>query len=271
MIDEQKYNLLIKMRFLNYPTHIVTSNSVRAKYYYLKDKHKLPNKYASGLGLLYDWADGKLFNLKTGEFVITNPTKAGKPNLKKINGQAIYNLTLRDYEKKKISDTLKHFYNKNLRKHIDKLKRIFENQHEKIHIHITYFTRRNELEDLDNHSLLYQKILFDAMQKTRIITDGRKKIKVANEFGFLENDNVDIIESFSIRYKKLKDDSNLTNYMMIKIYSVKQFESNLPPTGWIINKAIQLTEYEMMDKGLPENDIELYKQIYDKYFNFLTD
>ena len=270
MIDENKYKLLIKMRFNNYPTHFIASNKVRPKYIFKTDKNIL-KKYSENIGLIYDWDDNdKLFNIKTGEYVIANYNKAGQPNLKHINGQHIYNLTLKDYEKKKISDLLRQFYQNNLVHHFDMLSKLSNKKD--LHIHISYVCDRNDLEDLDNHSLLYQKILFDSFLKFKYIKEGNKKIKIENRYGFLENDNVEIIKSFSINYIEKKGVNNYDNCMIIRIYQKRNpaIDGNMSN---IITSATKLAdnEFKQLIEVYPHlGTDDKWKEFYDQYFEILT-
>lgn len=217
-IVSDDYELLIQMKFEEYPLHFKVSSKTRPKYI-KKSSKKIPKKYESNIGILYDWDDVTdcLYNIKTGLLIDTNPI-SGEAKYKKINGQNVTNLTMKDYEKGKISDLLFKFYTSNLKRYQNVLQTIQPNS--KLLIQITYNINEKEFEDIDNHSLLYQKILFDSFLRHRYKKLGNKKIKTENKYGFLDDDNKHNIKSYCINWKEL--DENKKHFMTIKIFKPKQ-------------------------------------------------
>lgn len=194
-----------KIVFPDYPIEVETTKGRKAKYWYIEDEEQVPLKYLKNLGYLYDWYENKkgetvLCEINTQEPIIRNANVVDKPRTKKINGQLLHELKLKDYERSLIIKTLKTYFFSVLKTY----KKI-EIQKFPIHIKLTFHINRKLIEDIDNHALFYQKTLFDCLVETKTI---RKHIKmkvvfekVNNKYGFLIDDNVDVIKGFGINWK----------------------------------------------------------------------
>jgi len=121
--------LLQTVTLQNYPRRIKLSNSIRTKYWLIKDRSKLPKKYLSKelvgkfqvqpgcvIGNKYIWKTHKKTSLKTEirladreteEFIIRNPKVAGTARWITINGQKIYNAEYSPFTRQKI---MKHIH-----------------------------------------------------------------------------------------------------------------------------------------------------------------
>lgn len=169
MIDETLYQLKHTFKFYDYPMHVQVSKSRRPVYY--KKGSVLPKKYEDNIGLIYDWHNGVLYNIRSAEPVIKNIKTAGTPRLKKINGQDLHNLSMTDYDRSSIVTELKNYFFNNLQKS-DKVE-IDENK--PIVIHMVFVADSSAIGDIDNHALFYQKSFFDSIQTTKLVKDKKNQ------------------------------------------------------------------------------------------------
>jgi hypothetical protein len=91
-----------------YVRKIQTSKARKPTFYKLGEK--VPSKYASKIGLDYQWVkflDGTFLANAKKEPIIKNKDSVGTPKFMIINGQSLHTLQLRDYERSKIIKAIK--------------------------------------------------------------------------------------------------------------------------------------------------------------------
>lgn len=271
LVNKLKYELKQTFKFFNYPTEVIVSKARRPIYYQQKDIKTLPKMYLKELGNKYDWHDGKLFDKSNDEFVIKNKRTVGKPKYKKINGQNLHDLTLRDYDRSKIIDEIKHFFYEGLKKYnIEAIKESLDSN-KPIIIEMIFVTDAVSIGDLDNHAIFYQKTFFDCIQlKKHVRNTKTKKIElVDNKLGFIEDDGVNNIADFVVSFKQINNTiKNLVNGIMIQIYQERDTPL-LIDIPVIIEKATLLAQHDCDDVGL-SNENSYFIERYDYYFEMLT-
>lgn len=101
--------LIAEVIIPKYIRKVQVSGNRRPSYY--KQGEKLPLKYSSKLAIDYQWIrfkNGKVLLCNANqEPIVKNPTSAGTPKYKIINGQDLHALTLQDYERSKIITVIK--------------------------------------------------------------------------------------------------------------------------------------------------------------------
>lgn len=263
MINELKFECKHTFKFFDYPIEVMISAARRPVYYTKKDK--LPKKYSENIGLLYDWDGDRLYELKTGNYIVKNVKTAGTPKFKRINGQNLHDLSLRDYDRSKIVHTIKDYFYKEMKDHV-----VNVNTNKPIIIHMTFVNNSETIGDLDNHSLFYQKSFFDSIQKTKLIKDKKTKEinKIPNPVGFIDDDDIKNISDFVISFREINKNYKRNNCLIIKIYQERE---NYLPTDikYIVDKATKFAWQDCQDEGFSDES-HYFKERYDYYFEQLT-
>lgn len=262
MIDELNFECKHTFKFFDYPVQVMTSKVRRTVYY--TDKDKLPKKYANNIGLLYDWDDGVLYDLRTNKNVIKNIRTAGTPKFKRINGQNLHDLSLRDYDRSKIVHTIKNYFYEEMKGQIVNI-----DKNKPVIIHMMFVTDSNSIGDIDNHALFYQKSFFDSIQTTKIIKDKKTKeiIKVPNSVGFIDDDSVKYISDFVVSFREINKNYKRNNCLIVKIYQKR--ENFLPANiKYIVDKATEFAWQDCKNEGISD-DSPYFKGQYDYYFEQL--
>lgn len=146
------------------------SKKRRAKYY--TRKIKIPKKYQND-NYSFDVNDILIHN-ESGEKIIKNFRTAGKPNVKKINGQYFWT-GAHPHIRRKIKREMSNFFYTYL-KDVPKV----ESYQYPIGIRIDLYDVVDKGSDLDNFIYLYRKVLHDVlvaneMKHTPVIIDDSKK------------------------------------------------------------------------------------------------
>ncbi len=181
----------------NYVRTYVISNKVRPKYFEKGTSKKIPLKYCNksiykktGVRMPaapYVWKDFKvtrkkvrvtkefLYNLETGERVISNIKNVGKQKFSIINGQKLHQLTMADYERSKIIKAIK----AQMIPEVAKLEPIKPDQ---LPVRIQFIlcdTYHDTIAngdpdwDLDNRGLMYAKTFCDVLSGCKENVDGK--------------------------------------------------------------------------------------------------
>jgi hypothetical protein len=216
--------LLHTFNFIDYPEEIELTKTRKAKYYYETDED-IPQKYIKNIGVFYDFDilkqakdESVLVDIKTGIPILRNAHLVNKPRTMKIAGQLLHELRLKDYQRSKILTVLKSYFISTIAKNPVKI----DIDNKPIFIELIFRVDRSKLEDLDNYELFYKKTLFDCFVKTRTIRKKDKKTKkivfesIPNQYGFLTDDNVDIIKGYTVKYKSKHP--KVDRVLIVKIY-----------------------------------------------------
>lgn len=163
----------ITIEYLNYPRVVETAKKVRVKYYLESKKDKLKiKKYATERYIYKAPSPGSkdryLFDTVTNEFVIANPKAVGKAKYHRINGQDIWT-GIHHNIRVKVAATLHEFFNTKL-EHITPIDTfpIIVN----LRIYDT-LKHKNHYWDVDNRTLIYNKVFMDAIVRKGIIPDDK--------------------------------------------------------------------------------------------------
>lgn len=186
----------------NYIRKVQISASRKIKYYeegkalpkskkytiYNGDKPVLIN---SGYGYR-DYYVGKkkkriLVDLKTGFPIIANPNSHGTPRTYLINGQDLWNGTLSKHTRNKVKDEI----DKQIDEYIPWFS-ILDKSNFPIGITLEFHNKIGEY-DLDNHSLIYRKVIGDSLKYWKIIPDDNVRYIQEWREVFVESDNPKIV------------------------------------------------------------------------------
>lgn len=155
-----------------YIDSITVAQKIRAKYHH-KSQYKPFNIHGKVLGKrlstnLYRWdEEGYIVNLE-GVRVIANPKKAGEPRKWVINGQAIYNGTIKHHVRNNYLNKIKELITPWI---VEDVYPIIE-----FPLQIELFIFANEMSvDCDNKGYIYHKIFQDILVINRIIPDDNSK------------------------------------------------------------------------------------------------
>ena len=205
LIDSVKGQLICTIVIPDYVKEVKLSDSQRAAYYYLtsngtiKWKSKIPLDYVKADKLkackknkavyesdlienykivTFDKNINILCNVtKEGKItkVIANPDSVGKPCIKKINGQSVYNSTIKEFERGFVMKTIKD----NFKDYIEKIEPITLYPiliDVELHDNVKN-SDRNSRWDVDNRMFLYNKAFCDSLKEyKKIIDDDRLHI-----------------------------------------------------------------------------------------------
>lgn len=149
--------------------------------------------------------------------LIKNSQTANKPVYKKINGQDLHTLTMNDYTRSNIINTLKDYFIPIL---TEQTKHIQIKDYP-IAIVINFLTPRKEISDLDNHALFYEKCILDVLQPVRK-NKGLDSSNIYSEaVNLIPDDTVDYINDVKIRWFKSFDDKH---NMIIQLFKYESDE-----------------------------------------------
>lgn len=144
-----------------YLEHVMLSKQRRAKYYHVKGR--VPNRYLNKDKFSVD-SNGIVINKATNEKVLANPRSAGTPKMMRISGQDIWagmNIMIRS----KIAKAVK----KSLEPYFKNIKKVEEYP---IGVALDFYRPRGKGNwDIDNHSLIYRKCIFDYLKDKGVIED----------------------------------------------------------------------------------------------------
>ena len=277
-------NKIGEMVFKDLPTTIIMAESIAPKY--LKEGQTLPHKYDNHY---YDFIEGYLCDLQNNERVIINAKEVGQQRVIAIAGQRLHELLYSSsaVAKSKVDKIKK------------KLKEYFLSNMTKIHIanypvHVEfkfYINDGNRLQDLDNLSIMYEKIFFDCIQ-TELFESGMKKKgtkrkKIVNLKGIIANDSIDYISGISKKVFFTKT----SPYLIVNFYEYTSLDehdkdkANLKLDKTLIDSVERLAtlfatlSLENKRKSIEElhKDDELadmlntfWQKEYDFYFETLT-
>lgn len=223
---QKHMELLKEYKFKNFPLYVEMSKGGRPVYY--TDEKKLPKKIIKGLGTFYEFKEKAVIRNKkktTIKIVVDRLTKEpviksiSKPNVMKIGGQKLHELTLMPYQRSIMIETLKEYFVKSM---IEQgiIKEL--NEKDTIYIHLLFIVDKKHISstskqgediedkkvgDLDSLELFYKKTLFDCFQ-TKLARRG-DILPVYNKAGFIERDNAMILNDYRVSYKHQKDRRDL--------------------------------------------------------------
>lgn len=207
----------------NYPYNVVVSNKVRPIYYKETDKIPIYIQHRIIKGL-YSWkkkgSQRLLYDNLSNKFLIKNEESANKPKLKKINGQQLHTLQLKDYERSNIINTIKDYVIPILQKQSKGEQVLYY----PISIQFVYITPRDILDDLDNHKLFYEKVILDCLQPYRVNVSKETTDRVYTQaVNYIDNDSVDCVISLNHKWFESDNDSN-DMYLIIEEYEKFEIE-----------------------------------------------
>lgn len=211
--------LLRTITIVNYPKQVMTSKSIRAKYYKPKDKLLLkylgseiipkeqsPSRYGKDrksvfrfLADGYIWKNNRLHHVPTKTDIIKNTNQVGKERWIEVSK---YYENENEFVKGSIVKGLKafwveqlnHTYPSTSQNLVTMTPAVFslEASHYPVFIHLNYNARIPDNADLDNYNLPYQKTLLDSLVKVGIL--GNDTIKYIDDIRYsytpIEENNV---------------------------------------------------------------------------------
>lgn len=154
----------------NFTNSIIVANKVRVKPYRKGFKTPaLPLKYSNFIGDKYFWnGKGYLINM-LGELVPSNANKAGLPRLWQINGQDIFNDTIKYQARNDYMDKLKAY----IRPYIEDMAGFIVNDN--MMLHLLFFKVDKTLsggKEIDNdNKWIWEKAIGDVMKSCLIKED----------------------------------------------------------------------------------------------------
>jgi hypothetical protein len=158
------------------------SDSRRPQYYEFGKKFKIPAKYADTERYVWKGMNvGKkakvlLVDKKLGVPVVRNSRSLNKPKYKTINNQLIYSDGVNPYERDKIVKAMKRFFIPFVET-LDPIKDEDLPVRILVEVHRPYIGVNGQPWDVDNHFVLYQKVLQDVLQGTKD-KEGKHQSKV---------------------------------------------------------------------------------------------
>lgn len=184
-MSTEKFNMVLKL----YPIEIQKSAKRREIWYHISEGKKLP-KYLQKPDYLHYTVDkdGWIIKLETGEKLVRNYKTAGKPNMKRINGQSIWDGDVSRYERNDLKKFLSDYFIPNINRQLPE--HLFTAKY--IHVEFIFYVVEAE-QDIDNHGYPYIKAFMDALQTSERIV----------------NDSPVYIRGYYCRYVVVKDDRRL--------------------------------------------------------------
>lgn len=158
------YTLLKKIE-MPFSDYVQIAKSIRGKPY-KKGKCNVPKKYQ---GENFDWNNkGHLVRLSDGLVLTANPKLKGKPRVKKVNGQDIYNGNVsrqgRAFLIKVLHERLSIF--------IREIEPIIDVKHFPLGIHLNFYVHDKGKNNLDNDNRwVWEKAAQDTLTELKIIPD----------------------------------------------------------------------------------------------------
>lgn len=173
--------LLVEFEVPMYVRQFTASKSMKAKYYEEGSKRKVPEKYKDPDR--YGYVDHKvirnrtatkvkfLTDLSTFERVVANPHLIGKPRVKNINGQAIYNGEIARQTRNSMIKSIK----VQLKQHIDRIE-VLRHYPLRIDVYLMDTVIDEEFGgsqrwDVDNRMFPYCKAISDQLKESGKIKD----------------------------------------------------------------------------------------------------
>lgn len=200
-----KYTILHEFVF-NDLIRDIGIGKIKPKYY--TDEDKIPSKYTKYIGLLYEFEDRVLIEIKSRKKVLKNKL-AGNDKKLIINGNLLHDrnssfsgFRIKNFQIIKIKQILLEYFR-------SKIKDIKLNE-DILPIRINFLFELKNLDiDIDNLKSFYEKEFLDASQKFYIKKIGLNNVKITNKNGFLLNDNPKNINSIYSSVK-ISDSNKLT-------------------------------------------------------------
>jgi hypothetical protein len=161
---QRKYILLKKVE-LPFSDYVEVSKKARGKPY-VKDKCRVPLKYQTDD---YFWnAKGYLARTSDGLVLTSNPKIAGKPRIKKINGQDIYNGAM----SKQARAFIKRVASDKLTPYLRDIEPLLNVENYPLGIAMNFHIHDNGKRNLDNDNRwIWEKALQDTLVTLKIIPD----------------------------------------------------------------------------------------------------
>lgn len=165
-MDNEKGLILFQVEIPEYIEKIMLSKQRRAKYYTIKGRN-VPKKYLNKNKYSVD-KSGIIIDKITSEKVLSNPRSVGTPKMMRISGQDVWAgmpFMLRGKMARDIKSSLEPYFNK--------LSKINEYP---IGVALDFYKQIGRANwDIDNHSLVYRKCVFDCLKDCEIIEDDSVK------------------------------------------------------------------------------------------------
>jgi hypothetical protein len=180
-LDREKGSIIHQVIIPDYMEYVVLSKKRKVKYYNIKSK--IPKKYLNENKYKIN-ASGIIIDISTEEKIISNPRSQGKPRLKKISGQDIWtgmDFFLRSKIARDVKNSFKPF--------LSKLSKV-----EKYPVGVALDFYKNIGKgnwDIDNHSLIYRKCVFDCLKDCGVIEDDSVKYITSTPTNYYEIDESD--------------------------------------------------------------------------------
>ena len=216
----------IKYVFANYPIEIVLSEKRRKTYYSKTDnipKRLQNDRYVFKVKTTSKGKPELLYDIIDRVFVIKNANSADKPRTYRINGQKLHDLSILPAWRSMILSLLKNYFisvmvkqNKALNITRQQLQELHAARTRPLTVGFTFYNV-DDSQDLDNHSLFYQKTFLDCLSNTIIKKKEGETVYIDNPAGFMDSDNIYNINGFSIQFIKLEPDSRIQRYLEITL------------------------------------------------------
>ena len=221
--------LLIRFKIPDYPRKYKAGKSERPRYY--EQDKDLPKNIVKGL------ANNSLYFIKHKDKMVVADTlynipliknlkTVGKAVYKTINGNDLHSLTMPDYVRSNIINTIKDYVIPIINEQRTGIMIGYNNY--PIAVKFVYVLPRNEICDLDNHKLFYEKCILDLLQPIRknIEKDeiGNIKAVQTDACNIIQNDNVDYINQLDSLYLKSKD-NKATLFIELHKYEIGELEN----------------------------------------------
>ena len=202
--------LLIRFKIPNYPRKYKAGNKERPRFY--EQDKDLPNVITKGISegkIHFIPFQNKMVAAYTMDNIplIKNAKTVGKAVYKTINGNELHSLNMPDYVRSNIINTIKDYVIPIINGHSFWT---LVKQDYPIAVKFVYVVPRNEISDLDNHKLFYEKCILDLLQPVRknVIKDeiGNIKAVQTDACNIIPNDNVDYVTQLHSIYIPSLDD-----------------------------------------------------------------
>jgi hypothetical protein len=159
----RKSNILAEITVPDYMEYIQLSKARRPVYY--KKGTEIPKKYTDNDKFDYDKA-GRLIGKEDGKPLIKNKKTVGNPRMKKISGQDIWSGALHPQTRARIAKDLKKFF----KTHYKDVEKVSSDDYP-VGVKLDFYKPIGIGNwDIDNHSLIYRKVIMDSL-KDLVIED----------------------------------------------------------------------------------------------------
>jgi hypothetical protein len=174
-MSTEKFNLIFKA----YPEEIQLSKNKRAIWIHISEKEGIPKYITKEIttkgaeGKYYYDSQGWVVERESNEKVIRNVKSAGKPNMRKINGQAIWDGSVDRYARNNLKLFLTEYFTPTIVRHWPET--IFTSRADKyFHIEFIFYMPIKlrgyvKIQDVDNHAFPYTKSFADTLVQLKVI------------------------------------------------------------------------------------------------------